>query len=403
MATNASLKITEQASSVAPRFDLRLGVLSQVPHWIGRDATPWAYEPYVREMRLWADLFTAVDVYAPPGKGMMHGNNASYERANTNWIPVNYSLAAGWPGIRRRLTQLPGLIFTFRQAIRRSDFVLVRSPGHFGLVGSALVRVMRRPSLTKWAGENGAYRGEAWPIKWNRWVETLVSRRNPVLVYGPARRAHQIEFIPALLDAGELMHARALAQKRTWGPPWRIVSAGRLEPVKGFELALRGLGELAVQKPWIRWQYTLIGDGSARATLSQLACALGIADRVRFAGALPFHEVQQHYAAAHVVIMPGTKEGWPKIIAEAWAHGAVPVAAKAGLVPWILRNPAAGIQFEPTPRGLADALHDLLHQPARVTSLATGLFPFAAELSLDQFKVRLEKVLIETCGLEPVT
>ena len=60
MATNASLKITEQASSVAPRFDLRLGVLSQVPHWIGRDATPWAYEPYVREMRLWADLFTAV-------------------------------------------------------------------------------------------------------------------------------------------------------------------------------------------------------------------------------------------------------------------------------------------------------------------------------------------------------
>jgi glycosyltransferase involved in cell wall biosynthesis len=101
--------------------------------------------------------------------------------------------------------------------------------------------------------------------------------------------------------------------------------------------------------------------------------------------------------------MPGTKEGWPKIIAEAWAHGAVPVAARAGLVPWILRNPAAGIQFEPTPRGLSDALHDLLHQPARVQSLAAGLFPFAAELSLDQFKVRLEKVLIETCGLEPVT
>jgi len=100
-----------------------------------------------------------------------------------------------------------------------------------------------------------------------------------------------------------------------------------------------------------------------------------------------------------VAIMPGVLEGWPKIIAEAWAHGAIPVAASAGLVPWILQEEDTGVQFNPTPVGLANALIELLDDPERVKAMSGKLIPHAKALSLDSFKTRLEQVLIDHCGL----
>jgi len=100
-----------------------------------------------------------------------------------------------------------------------------------------------------------------------------------------------------------------------------------------------------------------------------------------------------------VAIMPGVLEGWPKIIAEAWAHGAIPVAASAGLVPWILQEEDAGVHFYPTPAGLANALVKLLGDPERMKSMSRKLMPRAEDLSLDSFKKRLEQVLVNHCGL----
>ena len=95
--------------------------------------------------------------------------------------------------------------------------------------------------------------------------------------------------------------------------------------------------------------------------------------------------------------MPGVKEGWPKVIAEAWAHGAVPVAAAAGLVPWIMEGKQAARPSRPTPDGLADPSAAALRPgaaPADEQTVGPGL---AAELSLDTFRARLEEV--SRCGL----
>ena len=98
--------------------------------------------------------------------------------------------------------------------------------------------------------------------------------------------------------------------------------------------------------------------------------------------------------------MPGTKEGWPKIIAESWAHGAIPVAAAAGLVPWILGDSQSGVSFEPNAKALADALERLLRSPDAMGEMSKGLYGMAQDLSLDRFKERLEGVLVERCGLQ---
>jgi glycosyltransferase involved in cell wall biosynthesis len=97
--------------------------------------------------------------------------------------------------------------------------------------------------------------------------------------------------------------------------------------------------------------------------------------------------------------MPGVKEGWPKIIAEAWAHGTIPVASRGGIVPWILGADGSGFIIEPTPAALAGALAQLLSDPSHMSAVSKNLHVHAKEISLDQFKARLERVLVERCGL----
>jgi glycosyltransferase involved in cell wall biosynthesis len=382
------------------RFKERLGVIGASPHWIGSDGTPWAYEPYVREMRIWADLFSSVQVCGAPGPGAMKGNQAPYERANLIWHPVLYSEADGLKGALKRLVQLPGVVLNVWRTVRANDFILLRSPTHFGLIGSVLVRMMNKPSITKWAGENGAYTGERFPTRLERSVQNITDHRHPMLVYGPAKRPHHISFLPALMTGEELTQARRMAICRTWTPPWRILSVGRLTRVKGFDLAIRGLAELERCRPDLSWHYTLIGDGNARGELEKLAADSGVSGRITFTGALSFDRVQEYYAASHIAIMPGVKEGWPKVIAEAWAHGTVPLAASAGLVPWILRDNNSGKIFEPTPSALAASLLQLLESPESMRSLSDQLYSFAEQMSLDQFRSHLEQVLVQRCGLE---
>ncbi|MBA3714107.1 MAG: glycosyltransferase family 4 protein [Pyrinomonadaceae bacterium] len=394
MDTIATVKPNESA-----RFNKKLGVVTHVPHWTGPDGAAWAYEPYVREMRVWAELFSHVEICAPVAEGPMRGNQAPYDRANIIWRPVSYCWSVSRRSQLKRAFQMPGLVQSVNRIIRRSDLVHLRSPGHPGLIGNLLVRLMYRRSITKWAGFFGPYEGERLPSRIDRWLLILSGARHPVLIYGPSERSHLLSFLPALMSTEELAQSRQLSSGRCPPPVWMFLSVGRLEPEKGFDLAIRGLGELRRLRPELDWKYTLIGDGPAADGLREQAMQSGIADRMLFTGALPFNEVQKHYAEAHVAIMPGIVEGWPKIIAEAWAHGAIPVAASAGIVPWILQDKDVGVQFQPTPAGLAKALAELLDDPERIKIMSEKLMPRAEELSLESFKSRLEHVLIEHCGM----
>ncbi|MGH9661105.1 MAG: glycosyltransferase family 4 protein [Bryobacteraceae bacterium] len=253
------------------------------------------------------------------------------------------------------------------------------------------------PHITKWAGYFGPFTGERLPRRLERY---LVKRsRNPVLVYGPAESPPLISFLPAVMSEDELRRARDLSHGRTWEPPWKILSVGGLSDEKGFALAIRGLGRLQARSPHLRWRFTLIGDGPDASKLRELAKHSDIVDRVTFTGALSFDLAQCHYAEAHVVIMPGVQEGWPKPIPEAWAHGAVPLAAAAGIIPWILDGKQAGLTFAPTPDGLAGALHELLSNPPAMKAMASRGPRLAAELSLETFAARLERLLVDSCHL----
>jgi glycosyltransferase involved in cell wall biosynthesis len=96
------------------------------------------------------------------------------------------------------------------------------------------------------------------------------------------------------------------------------------ERYKGIDEILDCLPALLQESPDL--VYIIVGDGDDRGRLSQKARALGLGERVIFAGHVPESEKAEHYRLADAFVMPSRGEGFGIVFLEAMACG-IPVLA----------------------------------------------------------------------------
>jgi glycosyltransferase involved in cell wall biosynthesis len=136
---------------------------------------------------------------------------------------------------------------------------------------------------------------------------------------------------------------QAEARARVGGPALgkRLVSVGYLIERKGQALTIAALRDLP------EWHLDLVGRGPMEAKLRALAQELGVADRVRFVGAVPQEELRFHYAAADLSVLASDREGWANVLLESMACGTPVVAADIWGTPEVVQSVDAGVLFAP--------------------------------------------------------
>ena len=156
--------------------------------------------------------------------------------------------------------------------------------------------------------------------------------------------------------------------------PVRLLSVGRCVAKKGFDLLLQALARLPADRHW-RW--THIGGGPLRRPLAAQAAALGIADRIKWRGALAFDHVLAEYRQADVFILPsridadGDRDGLPNVLMEAQAQGVVCLATTLSGIPELIRDGETGRLVAPEDcNALAAALLELIRSPPMRDRLA---------------------------------
>lgn len=392
----------ESAFMTSRRFPYSLGTISQAPNWRREDGKIVCYEPYVREMRVWARLFEHVDVFAPLSTDKISVTVSEYGFDNISFQLISYSHTIAWWGAIARLWQLPITLIKLTTFIWQHEILLIRSPSHLGLYAHLIVKVLRRKTITKFAGYFGPFQGERMPSIVERYILTNWLRPpNYVLVYGAADEPHLVSFIPAAISTEEIRQLRTLARREAPGKGSKIFySLGKLIPVKNYELAIHAFGLLRKEHPGLDWRYHVIGDGAQLEFFKQLVQDYGIEDRVVFEGKLSYHDSLQHIAAGDFVIMPGTKEGWPKVVIESWAVGAVPLVANSGIMPNVIRQGENGILFEPTAIALAEKLRAVLEGEFRLDSMRRVGFDEALNYTIETFESRVEELCEDKLGLK---
>jgi glycosyltransferase involved in cell wall biosynthesis len=99
----------------------------------------------------------------------------------------------------------------------------------------------------------------------------------------------------------------------------RLLSIGRLQHWKGFELALRAFAEFRAAGG--EGEYWIIGDGPARTRLVRTARALGVAGAVSFLGAMERTDVLHTLAECDVLAHPSLHDSGGWVCVEAMAAG----------------------------------------------------------------------------------
>ena len=197
-----------------------------------------------------------------------------------------------------------------------------------------------------------------------RWYHRLEARyalraAASVTAVGPAlaRATEELAGQPVTIVPNPVPDYFAEASQADTRPPYRLLSVGRLERVKGFDVGLEAFATLS-ERLDVRW--TIVGNGPEKGTLQAEARRLGVEDRVDFRGPLSRSDVHRLMTASHLTLVPSRSETFSVVAAESLMTGRPVVTTRCGGPEWFVGTEQGRVVEVGDAAGLADAIEDVL-------------------------------------------
>jgi colanic acid/amylovoran biosynthesis glycosyltransferase len=156
-----------------------------------------------------------------------------------------------------------------------------------------------------------------------------------------------------------------------------LLTVGRLVEKKGIEFGLRAVARLIQEYP--KLDYTIIGEGPERDSLTTLVRELGIGNHVNFVGAKTRETVAAMMRNAHILLAPsvsarsGDEEGIPLVLMEALASGLPVVSTAHAGIPELVTHGVSGLLApERDPEALAEHVKFLITHEGERRSMAVA-------------------------------
>ena len=218
-----------------------------------------------------------------------------------------------------------------------------------------------------WLAERGipiAYRGRPFQAVSESSADDLVARGIP--------RAN----IRVIYNGIDLEFFTPAPESRSETPLFAYV--GRLKRYKGVDLILQSFARM--QRPDAR--LVVAGAGDYREHLEQLAIALGISERVRFAGFISQEEKRDLLRRAWATVFASPKEGWGLTNIEAQACGTPVIASDSpGLRESVVNHETGELVAHGNIAALADAMERFAASREIVESMGNAGRRFAGRFT----------------------
>jgi glycogen(starch) synthase len=148
----------------------------------------------------------------------------------------------------------------------------------------------------------------------------------------------------------------------------RLLCLGRLDRIKGFDIALSAF--VSVVRCFPKARLVIAGDGPERAQLEGQAARLGIEAGVEFVGWVRPDDVPALMNSATIVVIPSRNEGLPNVAKEAALLARPIVATNVGGIPEAVVHGESGLLVgKEDSRALATMINLLLDHPEVATAM----------------------------------
>lgn len=188
-----------------------------------------------------------------------------------------------------------------------------------------------------------------------------------------------------------------------------ICSVSRLVPRKGQDQIIRALPKIANEFPGVR--LLIVGSGRYERRLRTLARGRRVANKVLFAGMVPYHELPGYFRSGDVFAMPCRSrtlglevEGFGGVFLQAFAVGRPCVIGDSGGAPELSRDGETGVVVDGrSSRAVGEGIVTLLGDPERAFKMGTaGADWVHRDLSWDAIASRLRDLLSDTLASKPI-
>ena len=270
---------------------------------------------------------------------------------------------------------------------RRADCVVLHEPNP--IAGSALF--LRTPGSRLVIWHHSDVVRPAWaPATYGRLQRALYRRADCVIVSSPnlaassplVGQARRVEVIPFGIRLDRFQSPAPAVQAQadrlrsvTAGP--RILFVGRFVYYKGLDVLIEAMAGCP-------GTLVLVGEGPLEPELRRLVDALGLTDRVVFAGRVSEEDLPAHYRSCDLLVLPSVarSETFGVVQVEAMASGlpVISTALPTG-VPWVNQHGESGLVVPPGDApALAAAMTMLLAEEERRRDMGRRAMARAAAL-----------------------
>jgi D-inositol-3-phosphate glycosyltransferase len=220
----------------------------------------------------------------------------------------------------------------------------------------------------------------------------------------------RIEIVPpgvihAFFSPGPRQGARAALAHLDLGDGPMLLFVGRIQPLKGLDVAVRALGALEDRRAVL----VVVGGASGRdgrlevERIDKLAASLGLSDRIRFTDPQPHHLLSTYYRAADVVLVPSRSESFGLVALEAAACGTPVVAAAVGGLRTLVEHGRTGFLVEGRdPEVFAAYTEQILTNPALGRELAVAAAGRARNFTWSTAAARLRRMYADLTARSPI-
>jgi glycosyltransferase involved in cell wall biosynthesis len=153
-------------------------------------------------------------------------------------------------------------------------------------------------------------------------------------------KAVKASFIPNGVDLSFFQPSPAMPDDG----PLRVVCVARLIDRKGQEHLIEAIKRLSNEGTDV--VLNLVGTGDLQRNYEDQARRLGIDKQINFAGYVPREEINKHYNAAHVFVLPSYNEGMSVAALEAMAAGLPLVVTRTGGTAELVEEGVNGFSFD---------------------------------------------------------
>jgi glycosyltransferase involved in cell wall biosynthesis len=394
---------------------VRLGIVYHMPFWRDAEGTLREVEgSFARYVDSLAPYFDEV-VLCVPEMTSARGEGTALRARNVTLAPLPH-----FDGPAQFYPRLPLFVHRIVRFVRTVDVLHCRIPTPAAVVACAAARLSRTPSFVLVVGDLAAllpsmpYRGvkkalwRAYTAFEERNVQWMVDgalafANGRALAAKHSRRGREvIETRTTTIREGDI----ASRVDTCGGTPIRLLTVSRIDPRKGLQVLPAVVAALTARGHDVTLDIvgpTVGAPGAAEAAAIQgEAQRLGVAARVRLAGAIPLSGLLALYRSYDLFVLPTLPgEGIPRVLLESMAAGVPVVTTAVAGIPGLVEHERNGLLIDtPSADAVAAALDRLITDGALRRRLIANGYATARAHTLDAQAADMMRIVASQLGVE---